>query len=57
MMKHEQALLRAAALETLIPENTTSELATLLSEEPALDAGVLGLAKRELLFIGKLSLS
>jgi hypothetical protein len=57
MMKQEQALLRAAALETLIPENTTSELATLLSEEPALDAGVLGLAKRELLFIGKLSLS
>ena len=51
-MDDEQALLRAATLETLLPGNTTSELATLLAEDSVLDTGVLGLAKRELLFVG-----
>lgn len=51
-MAGEQALLRAAALETLIPENTTAELSELLASPSTPDAGALGLLKRDLLFVG-----
>lgn len=52
-MNGENALLRAASLETLVPESTTAELAELLANESTLDTGLLGLVKRELLFVGK----
>lgn len=51
-MPGEQALLRAAALETVIPENTTANLSELLASPSTSDAGVLGLLKRDLLFVG-----
>lgn len=51
-MDGEQTLLRAAALETLVPENTKADLSELLEAESMLDTGLLGVASRELLFVG-----
>jgi hypothetical protein len=52
-MDEEQALLRAAALETVFPENTVADLAELLAEDAVTETGILGLARRELLFVGE----
>lgn len=51
-MPGEQALLRAAALETVIPENTAADVPELLASPSTSDAGILGLLKRDVLFVG-----
>ncbi|ETN36600.1 uncharacterized protein HMPREF1541_08878 [Cyphellophora europaea CBS 101466] len=50
-MNQEQALLRAAALDIVIPANTDQELSDVLGNEPTADDEPLGVPKRELLFV------
>ena len=55
-MDTEQALLRAAALETIVPEASHARLDQLLHDksllDPASDGSILHLRRRDLLFIG-----